>query len=206
MANIALAELSDSLYARFHVPMGVRERETAGLFRTGLTSVDDLIDGFHRAAINELSGAASSNRTALAISVVAQALKAGECAAWIDAAGSFDPESAAESGVPLDRLLWINCHGQPEHALKATDLLLHGGGFGLMVLDLADISETIVRRIPLASWFRLRKAAEETGTALIVMTPAPQTRSCAALCGAIAQEIPVARASAARPGLRSRNP
>jgi hypothetical protein len=88
----------------------------------------------------------------------------------------------ADADLELSRLLWINCRGQAEHALKATDLLLHGGGFGLMVFDLADIPETAVRRISMTSWFRLRHAAEETGTALITLTPAPQTRSCSSVC------------------------
>ena len=48
------------------------------------------------------------------------------------------------------------------------------------MFDLADIPETAVRRISMASWFRLRHAAEQTGTALILITPSPQTRSCSA--------------------------
>src|SRR4029077_5869107 len=91
-------------------------------------------------------------------------------------------ESAANAGLQLDHLLWINCRGQAEHALKVTDLLLHGGGFKLMVFDLADIPEITVRRISMTSWFRLRHAAEENGTALITLTPAPQTRSCSSVC------------------------
>jgi hypothetical protein len=73
-------------------------------------------------------------------------------------------------------MLWINCQGQAEAALKAADLLLHGGGFGLIVFDLADVAGASVRRISMTSWFRLRRAAEETGTALIALTPTPQTR------------------------------
>jgi hypothetical protein len=118
----------------------------------------------------------------LTVSTLARAFEAGECGAWIDGGGTFDPESAAEAGLQLNRLLWINCKGNPEHALKATDLLLHGGGFGLIVFDVGDIPESVVRRMPMASWFRLRLAAEKTGTALIALTPAPQTRSCSAVC------------------------
>jgi hypothetical protein len=182
MANTAL-QLTETLKSRFSLPVGFRERPDRPSFPSGVQSVDQLLNGgFPRAAMNEVSGAPSSNRTALVVSTLAQALAAGECGAWIDASGAFDPNSAAEGGIELDRVLWINCRGNAERALKATDLLLHGGGFGVMVLDLSDIPETIVRRIALASWFRLRNAAEETGTALLVMTPLAQARSCSAVC------------------------
>jgi hypothetical protein len=145
--------------------------------------VDELLGGgFPRGAVSEISGNQSSNRTALTVSILAHAFDAGECCAWIDAGGTFDPESAAEAGLRLEQLLWINCQGQAEAALKAADLLLHGGGFGLIVFDLADVSEASVRRISMTSWFRLRRAAEETGTALITLTPTPQTRSFSAVC------------------------
>jgi RecA/RadA recombinase len=183
MANIASAQLSNDLRNRFDLPVGFRERQTRQPFASGIAAVDRLLGGgFPRAALSEVSGAPSTNRTSLVVSTLARAAAASECAAWIDGAGTFDPESAAEAGLQLEQLLWINCRGQAEAALKAADLLLHGGGFGLMVFDLADIPEASVRRISMASWFRLRHAAEETGTALIALTPTCQTRSCAAVC------------------------
>ena len=118
----------------------------------------------------------------MAVSVLSRTFDTGECGAWIDGNGSFDPESASEAGLELNRLLWINCRGNAEHALKATDLLLHGGGFGVIVFDVGDVAENVLRRLSMASWFRLRLAAEQTGTALITLTPSPQTRSCAAVC------------------------
>ena len=65
--------------------------------------------------------------------------------------------------------------------LKTTDLILQSGGFGLVVLDLAGIPETFVRRIPLASWFRFQRAVEPMKTALLVVSESPRTQSCAAL-------------------------
>jgi len=204
MANRELAQLTESLQTRFDLPVGFRERAARRPFPTGIASVDGLLSGgFPRGALSEISGAASSNRTTLVVSILSHALSAGECCAWIDSAGAFDPESAAEAGIPLDRLLWINCRGQAEHALKATDLLLHGGGFGLMVFDLTDIAESAVRRIALTSWFRLRHAAEETGTALIALTPTPQTRSCSALCVEVTRQKSLWRGGLLR-GIASR--
>lgn len=66
-------------------------------------------------------------------------------------------------------------------ALKATDLLLQAGGFGLIVLDLGDIPIAAVRRIPLTTWFRFRRAVENTSTAFIVIEQHPHAKSCATL-------------------------
>ena len=68
-----------------------------------------------------------------------------------------------------------------EQALKATDLLLQGGGFGLVVVDLADISADAARRIPLTSWFRFRRAVENTPSALVVLEQQPYAKTCASL-------------------------
>ena len=100
--------------------------------------------------------------------------------------GVDDIQHPVELGV-IDHQRRLHAHdvagwaaGPNDHARLACKLL-HGGGFGLIVFDLGDIPESIVRRVPMASWFRLRLAAEKTGTALIALTPAPQTRSCSAV-------------------------
>src|SRR6185312_403061 len=171
------------LRSRFDVSFGLREFGAGEPFTCGVNEIDTLLrGGFPRAALSEIAGAASTNRTALMVSILARAFDTGECCAWIDGSGTFDPESAAEAGLQLNRLLWVNCKGHPEHALKATDLLLHGGGFGLIVFDVGETSDSLLRRMPMASWYRLRLAAEKTGTALIALTPVPQTRSCSTVC------------------------
>jgi recombination protein RecA len=86
-----------------------------------------------------------------------------------------------EAGVNLDRVLWVNCGGNAQHALKATDLLIQAGGFGLVVLDLADTPNATARRISLTSWFRLRHAAERSGAALVAVERQINARSCSAL-------------------------
>jgi hypothetical protein len=181
MAN--LGNLAEDLRDRFDIPVGFRDVTSRERFSSGVPEIDGVLEGgFPRATLSEITGSPSSNRTALTVSILARAFDAGECGAWIDGNGSFDPESAAEAGLELNRLLWINCRGNPEHALKATDLLLHAGGFGLIVFDVGDVAENVLRRLSMASWFRLRLAAEQTGTALITLTPTPQTRSCSAVC------------------------
>jgi recombination protein RecA len=68
-----------------------------------------------------------------------------------------------------------------EQALKATDLLLQGGGFGLVVVDLADVPAQAARRVPLTSWFRFRRAVENTRTVLVVLEQEPYAKTCASV-------------------------
>jgi len=68
-----------------------------------------------------------------------------------------------------------------EQALRATDLLLQSGGFGLVVVDLSDVPMQLARKIPLTSWFRFQRAVEHTPTVLFVITPSPCAKTCATL-------------------------
>src|ERR671931_1991555 len=104
-----------------------------------------------------------------------------EVCALIDTSGAFDPTTAAQAGVRLDRLLWIRCSGDAERALKAADLVIQSGGFGLVVFDLGDTPLRTARRISLTSWFRLRRAVEHTPTAIIVIAQEPLAKTSASL-------------------------
>jgi recombination protein RecA len=57
-----------------------------------------------------------------------------------------------------------------EQALRVTDLLLQGGGFSAIVLDMGSISPEYAARVPLATWFRYRAAAERTRTSILLLT------------------------------------
>jgi recA bacterial DNA recombination protein len=65
--------------------------------------------------------------------------------------------------------------------LKVTDLLLQSNGFGMIALDLGDVPASSARRIPLASWFRFRRAVEHTPTALLVLEQQPIAGSCSSV-------------------------
>ncbi|MFY9644087.1 MAG: hypothetical protein WAK29_02860 [Terriglobales bacterium] len=65
--------------------------------------------------------------------------------------------------------------------LQVTDLLLQSNGFGMIALDLGDVPMSSARRIPLASWFRFRRAIEHTPTALLVLEQQPIAGSCSSL-------------------------
>jgi hypothetical protein len=132
-----------------------------------------------RATLTELAGGVSSGRTALVLTLLRQVTSEGEYCALVDVQDTFDPVSSAAAGIELSRLLWVRCGGNVEHALKATDLLVRAGGFGMVVLDISGASAVTIRRIPVASWFRLRHGAEHSGAALVVTGERIEAGSCA---------------------------
>jgi hypothetical protein len=154
------------------------QRHPRELLATGIPSLDGLIGGFPRGAISEIIGPESSGRTTLLYQVLQAATSNREVCAYVDLADSFDPRSASWAGVALAQLLWIRCHNNLEHALKAVDYLLHGGGFGVVALDIGRR-----RREPLASsyWYRFRQPLEHTPTLLVVIASETLARQCAAL-------------------------
>ncbi len=231
---------------------------------SGIARLDALTGGLARGCLTEICGTASSGRTSILLSALAQATQRGEVCALIDASDAFHPASGAAAGVELGRLLWVRCgektgqrkhrsdraveraktsshpntssgykhfassyqnmrvtgakdsyHSMPSgvrHAsvsyqgmpsgipkaanhgrgfsrwqsplgqlLKVTDLLLQSNGFGMIVLDLGDVPPESARRIPLASWFRFRRAVERTPTSLLVMEQQPIAGSCSSV-------------------------
>jgi recombination protein RecA len=155
-----------------------RSRET---LPSGLASLDALIDGFPRGSISEIIGPDSSGRTTVIHSLLALSTSKYEICAYVDTDDSFDPVSAAASGVALSQLLWVRCGHNVGHAFKAADALLHAGGFGVVVLDLCQIAPRIANRIPISYWYRFRRAIEDTPTILALAEKEPQAKSCASL-------------------------
>jgi hypothetical protein len=64
-----------------------------------------------------------------------------------------------------------------EQALRVTDLLLQAGGFSAIVLDVAGIAAEYVLRVPMATWFRYRAAAERTQASVLLLTQHPCVKS-----------------------------
>ena len=114
-------------------------------------------------------------------SMLAHATTHEETCALVDTSDAFAPTAAAAAGIDFDRLLWVRCAGNLEHAFKATDLLLHAGGFGLVILDLGDVPGKDARRIISSWWYRFRRTVEDRPTVITVISEEACTRSCAAL-------------------------
>jgi len=171
----AIREQFDSLLADWQA------RPVPERVPTGIAEIDQATGGLPRGALTEICGPASSGRTTLLYSMLAQAAAREEVCALVDAEDSFHPESAVAAGIRLDRLLWVRSGHNAEHALKAADLLVQGGGFGLVAMDLGDTPPETARRISLTSWFRLRRAVEHTPTVLVSLALRSNAKTCASL-------------------------
>ena len=121
-------------------------------------------------------------------------------------AASFSPRACPEFAERLGNSAQASLdirttNKQSEHrldqVLRATDLLLESGGFGLIILDLADLPSQSARRIPLTTWFRFRRAVEHKPTILLAIEQQPIAGSCSSL---------LLQLKAARPGSRGLSP
>lgn len=187
-------QIETTLANRAPAALTLKIKHAPELFATGIAEVDAVLDGgIPRGCITEIAGAASTGKTSFALSAIAAITQSGAACAWVDVSDALSPESAAAAGVELKRLLWLRTSAERkqkitnkpwprlEQALKATDLLLQAGGFGAIVLDMSDVFPQHTMRIPLATWYRFRLAAEQARTALIFLSQAPCAHSCAAL-------------------------
>jgi recombination protein RecA len=184
MAASSLAALRSKieldLRGRVVFPFNYRDRNVFEIVSTGIPEIDAAVGGLPRGALTEICGPPCSGRTSLLISALAARTAEGEACALVDARDSFDPYLANAAGVALKQLLWVRCQNA-DQALRATDLLIQGGGFGLVAVDLSDIAPKIVRYVPLNAWFRFRRAVEDTPTILMVIEQEANAKTCASL-------------------------
>ena len=161
--------------------------------------------GIARGQISEITGLGSTGRTALVHALLAGTTARGELAACIDPLDRFDVASAVSAGVVLERLLWVRgedagtqaaldpawepSRARPgqgrqtpigravSRALKATALVLSAGGFGVVVLDLADVPRRVLGALPFTTWLRLQRLIASSDTACVLIADLPLARS-----------------------------
>ncbi len=161
--------------------------------------------GLPAGQLSEVVGPPSSGRTTVVWRWMAAATRRGETVALIDTFDRFDPESAVACGLDLDRLLWVR--GQAisktggavdpvwlpgvrtvegpgtmvertvDRALKALNLVLQSGVCPVVVIDMADVPQTALRRIPYTTWLRLQRVIEGSDTTCVLVAPEPLARS-----------------------------
>ncbi|HTZ46383.1 MAG TPA: ATPase domain-containing protein [Verrucomicrobiae bacterium] len=68
-----------------------------------------------------------------------------------------------------------------DQALRTTDLLLHSGGWGVVIFDLGGVPWIDARRIELSTWFRFRRTIENTPTILVLLAEESCAKSCSSL-------------------------
>src|ERR1700683_487688 len=150
-----------------------------GRITCGIAPLDALLGGLARGRISEVTGLVSSGKTTVAAAFASAASRRGEVVGWVDVPGAFDPRSLEAAGAELARILWVSFEKKAVSSrsafitkererrieLKAAELLLEAGGFGLVVIDFGAV------RYPLsqsASW-RLARAAERSGAAVLAL-------------------------------------
>ena len=182
-ANLATVRFAaESALARRGVsaPFSYRDRRLIETVSAGIPEIDSLAGGLPRGSLTEICGPPCSGQTSFLLSALASRTSEAEVCALVDGHDGFDPYSAEAAGVELNQLLWVRCR-DINQALRATDLLLQGGGFGLIALDLGDIPPETVRYVPLNAWFRFRRAVEDTPTILVLLEQEANAKTCASL-------------------------
>ena len=206
MANIARASLESALAARkldrtLTTALPSPDRIDSGaVVAMDVAAIDRCLHGgLPRAHLSELAAPSSAGRTTLLLQLAAAATARGEIVALVDPLDRLDVASAAAAGIDLNRLLWIR--GQAidrpqasgprpqesiERALKALNLVLQAGGFGVVAIDLADVPASTLKQIPFTTWMRVQRVIEGSDTACVLLTPEPLARSAGGLTMSLA--------------------
>ena len=204
MANHALAVLESALRDRkldrtLTTALPPLDRsDPAALLPSDIDALDHCLrGGLPRGQLSELAAASPSGgvmcsrtagRTTLLLQMMAAATGRGELVALVDTCDRLDVASAVAAGVDPDRFLWIrgsivqstlDCI--VERALKALNLVLQAGGFGLVAIDLADIPMPALKRLPFTTWLRVQRVVEGSDTACVLIAPEPLARSAGGL-------------------------
>ncbi|HZD08760.1 MAG TPA: hypothetical protein VE176_10955 [Candidatus Limnocylindrales bacterium] len=183
----SIAEIRSQVERQIPGALSGFKRSTPEVFPTGIPAIDRELGGIPKGALTQICAPAgiTSGRTSMLVAMLAQATGKEQFCALVDAMDCFDPESAEANGVCLSYLLWVRCSGRRmksvEQAFKAADILIQNGGFGVIAIDLGDVNEKLIRKIPLTTWFRFARVMEPLPTALVMLLPYPAAQNCAAL-------------------------
>jgi hypothetical protein len=206
MAHPAVAILESALRARkldrtltTTLP-SVEWADPTSLVPTDIAGIDTCLrGGLPRGQLSELTGPCSSGRMTLLMQLFAAATQRDEIAAFVDTHDRLDVASVAAAGVDLDRLLWVrgltdsgsqtsssgfrtpDADHAIDRALKALNLVLQAGGFGIVAIDLADVPPMRLRQIPFTTWPRVQRVIEGSDTACVLIAPEPLARSAGGL-------------------------
>lgn len=147
---------------------------------TGLAGLDAALHGgLPGGKLVEVIG--QTGKMSLTLRALAGATRRGELVAFIDAADALDPRAAEQLGVELARLLWVRVKSGKD-ALKALDLLLGAGGFGLIVVYLAGVTGPAAALTRTEQvWPRLSQRSEKSGSTVLVIADRPVAGSFAAV-------------------------
>ena len=103
---------------------------------TGSLSLDIALGlgGLPKGRIIEIYGPESSGKTTVALHAVAEVLKRGGIAGFIDAEHALDPVYARNIGVDIDNL-YISQPDNGEQALEITETMVRSGAIDIVIVD-----------------------------------------------------------------------
>ena len=136
---------------------------------TGLAALDAKLEagGLPLGTITEIAGAASSGKTAIALSIAAALTKrehGRNLCGFIDGRSELYPPAAAALGVDLTRLLWVRPGSKITAVARATEILIRSRAFALLIVDIphgARLTRVVAQR--------LRTSSSQTSTSIIVL-------------------------------------
>ena len=134
--DAALAQIERQFGKGSVMRLGDEGRAPIACIPTGSIALDIAlgIGGLPRGRIIEVYGPESSGKTTVALHAIANAQRAGDICAFIDAEHALDPEYAKKLGVDIDALL-VSQPDTGEQALEIADMLIRSGAIGLIVID-----------------------------------------------------------------------
>jgi len=179
-AAILRSRVENALAGRVTAPFTYRDHRIVETVSVGIPEIDSLAGGLPRGSLTEIFGPPCSGHMSMLLAALASRTTQSEACALIDSRDAFDPCSAEAAGVDLKNLLWVRCRNI-DQSLRAADLLLQGGGFGLVALDLSDIPAETARHVPLNAWFRFRRIVENTPTIFLLLEQESNAKTCASL-------------------------
>jgi len=155
-------------------------RAGPGPLSTGLGPLDELTGGgLVPGCLNEI--VVGHGGAVVTQSLLASATGAGRFAALVDAGDGLDVDSAAASGVALEKLLWVRAADHVQ-ALRCTETILEADGFALLVLDLAGPAGVGAGRcLPASAWVRLQRLSRASRSVVVLLSARPLAGPLAAL-------------------------
>ena len=188
----SVASLRALLAARFPE----RARKSIGVVPTGVRAIDAALgSGLPAGRLTELvSRAPSTGGQTVIAELLRTTRRARQRVALIDGANGFVAEDVPSDA--LRHLVWVRAHNGNE-AFAAADILVRDGNYAVVILDLRGIAERTLLKTPATLWHRLRHAAEESPSAVLVQTTTGLVPTVP--CRLVLQEsIPLARRRAPR--------
>ena len=115
------------------------------------------------------------------MATLAAATARGELVALVDAFDRVDPVTASATGLVLSQVLWVRgpaLTATARHpmmgpailrAIRACDLIVRAGGFGVIALDLAGAPTRALNDLASSTWMRLAHANAGQSTVCLLV-------------------------------------